>query len=106
MQALSKIRGGSSAPIGRAPLAAAICVDPEKTLRIEQDGCIAAAYLILAAWHFGLGTCWIGDMDRDTVKSLLGIPRAHHVATVTPIGYPLERTIPAPPRRETAYFLR
>ncbi len=85
---LATRRNSSSAPIGRAPLAVAVCADNEKTLRPEQDGCIAAYHFILSAWNFGLGTCWIAAMDRDDVKQELGIPKHHYVATVTPLGYP------------------
>ncbi len=88
---LAALRGENSAPIARAPIAVAICSDPTKTKRLEQDGCIAAYHFLLAAWLFGLGTCWIGAMDRDDAKEVLDIPRDHYIATVTPLGYPAER---------------
>jgi len=97
---LASRREGNSAPIGRAPLAVAICADNDKTLRPEQDGCIAAYHFMLSAWNFGLGTCWIAAMDRDDVKQELGIPRSHYIATVTPLGYPAE--FPAAPQRKQA----
>ncbi|TES93871.1 MAG: hypothetical protein E3J87_01400 [Candidatus Cloacimonadota bacterium] len=61
---------------------------------------MAAYHFTLAAWNFGLGTCWIGGMDRDDVKEALGIPQEHYVATVTPLGYPAEQPEPGS-RRET-----
>jgi nitroreductase len=97
---LAAIREGASSPIGRAPVAVAICSDPAKTKRISVDGDIAAYHLILAAWSLGLGTCWIGGMDRSEVKELLGIPQDHYVATVTGLGYPAER--PSPKERRPA----
>jgi nitroreductase len=96
----ASLRGESSAPIARAPLAVAVCSDPAESKRHVQDGCIAAYHLLLAAWSFGLGTCWIGGMDRDDVKDTLQIPREHHVATITPLGYPAET--PRPPARRAA----
>jgi len=87
-------------PIGNAPMAIAVCADPEKSRRYIQDGCIAAYHLMLAAWCLGLGTCWIADMDRDEVKEKLGIPKNHYVATITPIGWP--EYIPEPPPRKPA----
>ncbi len=87
---LGAIRGGSSAPIARAPFAVAICADPSISPRYIQDGCIFAYHFMLSAWAYGLGTCWIADMDRDEVKEILGIPKDHYVATVTPLGYPAE----------------
>lgn len=97
---LASVRGINSSPIGKAPLAVAICSDPSKSRRYVQDACIAAYHFILAAWTFGLGTCWIAAMDRDDVKKLLGIPLNHYIATVTPLGYP--SFVPAPPERRPA----
>lgn len=100
LEFLASVREKSSAPIARAPLAVAICSDPTKSKRHIQDGCIAAYHFTLAAWNFGLGTCWIGGMDREDVKEALGIPQEHYVATVTPLGYPAEQPEPGS-RRET-----
>jgi nitroreductase len=88
-EALATLRS-PAAPIARAPAAVAICTDPEKTGRPDQDSCIAAYHFILAARLFGLGTCWIAAMDRDEAKDILGIPRSHYIATITPLGYPAE----------------
>lgn len=91
LASLSAVRESSSAPIAQAPMAVAICADPERTPRAVEDACIAAYHFLLAAWAHGLGTCWIGGMDRDDVKEILGIPRNRYIATVTPLGYPAER---------------
>ncbi len=88
LESLAALRGSSSAPIGRAPLAVAACSDPTLTGSPGQDGSIAAYHLMLAARTLELGTCWIGHMDTPEVKGLLGVPADHHVATVTPLGYP------------------
>ncbi|MHA1616793.1 MAG: nitroreductase family protein [Candidatus Njordarchaeales archaeon] len=100
LKKLATIRGGNSAPIGRAPLAVAICSDPSKSRRYVEDACIAAYHFMLAAWSYGLGTCWIAAMDRDDVKEMLGIPKDHYIATVTPLGYP--EYVPEPPPRRPA----
>jgi nitroreductase len=87
---LAAVRGDSSAPLSRAPTAVAVTADPALTPCPVEDACIAAYHLLLAARLHGLGTCWIGRMDRDDVKEILGIPSGHYVATVTPLGYPAE----------------
>jgi nitroreductase len=94
IDALAAVRGGSSAPIGRAPLAVAVVADPEQSGRHVEDGCIMAYHLLLAAWMRGLGTCWIGGMDRQETKTILSIPDEHYVAAVTPVGYPAESPDP------------
>ena len=103
---LSEVRGGSSAPIGRAPVAVAVCSDPDLSKRHIQDGCIAAYHFMLSAWFFGLGTCWIGGMDREEVKKLLKMPLNHYIATITPLGYPVEISPNTPERKELSWFLR
>jgi len=99
------LRGSSTAPLARAPVAVAICADPKKTKRPEQDSCIAAYHFILAAELFGLGTCWLAAMDRQEAKDILEIGREQCIATITPLGYPAE--IPKPiKRREARDFVR
>lgn len=94
---LAGLRGSNSAPIGRAKTAVAVVSDPSKSARHLQDGIIAGYHFLLAAWLYGLGTCWIAAMDRDDVKKALEIPGEHYVATITPLGYPAEQPV-APER--------
>jgi nitroreductase len=51
------------------------------------------------AWALGIGTCWIGTMDRDRASSLLGIGKDEVVTTILPIGYPA--SVPKPTSRKT-----
>jgi nitroreductase len=105
IERIAALRGSSTAPLARAPVAVAICADPKKTKRPEQDSCIAAYHLILAAELFGLGTCWLAAMDRQEAKDILEIGREQCIATITPLGYPAE--IPKPiKRREAREFVR
>lgn len=94
LEALAALRGGSSAPLARAPMGVAVCGDPAKSGAAGTDATIAAVQFLLSAWDHGLGTVWIGAMDRPAVKELLGIPEEHVVATVTPLGFPAERAVP------------
>jgi len=101
LEFLAGLRGESSSPIVKAPMAVAVCTDSQVTRQPMQDGCIAAYHFLLAAKLFNLGTCWIAAMDREDVKEMLGIPLDHYVATITPVGYPAERR-EAPARREAS----
>jgi nitroreductase len=105
LEFLAELRGGSSAPIAKAPMAVVICTDPQVTGQPVQDGCIAAYHFLLAAKLFNLGTCWIAAMDRDDVKEMLGVPLDHYIATITPVGYPAERR-EAAARREASEMVR
>ena len=44
----------------------------------------------LVAWEEGLGSCWIGGVERDRVKRLLDIPARCELITVLPFGYPTD----------------
>ncbi len=99
---LAKIRGKYSAAIGKAPMAVAICSDPDLTGRPVEDGCIAAYHFMLSAWSFGLGTCWIPAMDREDVKGRLNVPQNHYIATITPLGYPKKSTLDPMAMEKTA----
>jgi len=103
---LSRTRGSSSTPLAKAPLAVAICADSTVTGRADQDACIAAYHFMLAAWFFGLGTCWMGGMDREDIKDRLGIPQTDYLATVSPLGYPADRDIKAPERKSAGDYVK
>jgi len=81
------------APYGRfiaeAPLAIAVVTNPSSRWHII-DGSLLTQNLMLAAHALGLGTCWIGTMDRERAKEVLGIPKDKHLLTVIPVGYPAE----------------
>lgn len=79
----------SSGPyIAEAPLAIALAIEGAKNPYI--DAARAAECLMLAAWSEGIGSCWVGGMDRPKIKELLGIPDEAELVTVIPFGYPTE----------------
>jgi len=98
------------APYGRfiaqAPVVVAVVTDPEKSRFHMVDGALAVHNLTLAAWALGLGTCWVGTMDREKAKEILEIPEGKHLLTVLPIGYPAEQPQPRPrkPIEEITYL--
>lgn len=91
IEQLARIRGASSAPIREANCSIVCYVDTSKTGRAEQDGAIASTYFLLAAAQYGVGTCWIGGMDRDDVRELCSIEPHMHISMVSPLGWPEER---------------
>ena len=56
--------------------------------------------LALAAWTFGIGTCWIGRINRENVKGLLNLKENDDLLTVLPLGYP-KGEIPKPRSRKS-----
>ena len=65
-----------------------------------HDTCFASFQLILAAWSYGIGSCWIGRIERDNVKEILGLKEKDFLLTVLTLGYP-KGYIPEPrPRKK------
>jgi nitroreductase len=71
-----------------APLAIAVVTEGARAPLI--DGTRAISSMQLVAWEEGLGSCWIGSVDREGVKRLLGLPEACELITVLPFGYPTD----------------
>jgi nitroreductase len=82
--------------IEHANCAVAVVTDPTNSWH-EIDGARAVQNMELAGWNEGVGTCWIGSLDRERIKHLLGIPQHLHLLTILPFGYPAE---PNAPRRK------
>lgn len=79
----------SSGPyIANAPLAIALAIEGAKNPYI--DATRAAECLMLAAWAEGIGSCWVGGIDRPRAKELLGIPAEAELVTIIPFGYPTD----------------
>ncbi|MBY8979258.1 MAG: nitroreductase family protein [Candidatus Lokiarchaeota archaeon] len=55
--------------------------------------------LALAAWAYGIGTCFIGNVNRDNVKKILGLHEKDFLLTVLPLGYPSGNIPKARPRK-------
>jgi nitroreductase len=53
----------------------------------KNDLGIAFEHIILAATNLGLGTCWMGQSNREEfVRDLLEIPEKYKVVALTPVG--------------------
>lgn len=85
--------------IGDAPAVIVACAETDgHIMRCGQpcypiDVAIALDHISLAAVASGLGTCWIGAFDEESVKEVLGIPDHIRVVELMPIGYPSDPSI-------------
>jgi len=75
-----------------ASFAMVIITDPTNKWH-EIDGARAVQNISLAAWNEGVGTCWIGSIDREKIMEKLDIPEELYVLTVLPFGYPEQFTV-------------
>ena len=79
----------------KAPVIIVGCVDPSISPTWNLvDFAIAFEHIVLAATNFGLGTCWMGRLENETIKKALNIPDTIKLIAVTPLGYPAEKPEP------------
>jgi nitroreductase len=77
-----------------APVAIAGCADIKSLLTgrwAVVDATIAMENMVIAAWTFGIGSCWIGACNEERVKELLRIPDKWKFVALLTLGYPAEQ---------------
>lgn len=80
--------------ISEAPVLVVACCEPGHAF----DTAIALDHLVLAAVNEGLGACWVGWLEREPLKRILGLPEATEVPVIIPLGFP-DETPAAKPRK-------
>jgi nitroreductase len=75
--------------VARAAMAVVIATpDPAQRWSIPFDAGQAAAYMQLAAWELGIGSCLVAVYETEKVRALLGIPDDLHPYAALSFGYP------------------
>lgn len=89
------IRPAADPQDGQKPVAyILILVDSEiKKEGYDVDAGAAVENLLLTATEEGLGTAWLGAIDRKKIKELLNIPDKYIIHTIVAIGYPAETPV-------------
>jgi nitroreductase len=59
-------------------------------LRACSDLSISSAFLVLRAEELGLGSCYVGLLDKERVKPLVGVPSDYDVHFAITLGFPGE----------------
>ena len=93
--------------MGKAPVHIVISSEPEKSKRFYgvrgerlytiQDCAAVAENMLLAAHSLGLGACWVGAFNEETVKRALGFPESFVLHMIITIGY-ADETPEMPPK--------
>ncbi len=95
-----------------ASMIIACCADPDLSVKPSElifsdadmqgkagrDLAFASQNLVLRATELGLGTCYIGIVDRKKIKEILNIPEKYLLPYVIIAGYPAEEPRPTPRR--------
>jgi nitroreductase len=87
--------------VKRAPLAIAIV--GKKSISPNWyiiDTSLVSMNMMLMAWSLGIGTCWIGSMDRKKAKEILKLNEDDYLLTILPFGY-IKGSIPKPSLRKS-----
>jgi len=89
------------AHVGEAPLLIVMCGNagnPAYRRFLHEDIGLAGGQIMLQAKALGLGTCWIGALDRKAVAGILKIPDHLEIVGLLTVGFPAEDP-PPPPRK-------
>ena len=74
---------------GAALGVAIITPDPNIRFNVMFDAGQSAAYMQLAAWELGIGSCLATIYQHDQARQLLGFPDEMHLRVAISFGYPL-----------------
>jgi len=75
---------------------------PEPTAKFQTmfDAGQAAAYMQLAAWELGVGSCLASIYEAERARQILAFPAEWHLRIAISFGYPLnEEKLTAPPKK-------
>ena len=59
----------------------------------KHDCGAAAQNMMLTAWEEGIGSCWIGSLQREDLRTLLDIDERYEIDTVIAFGYADEKAV-------------
>ena len=82
-------------PEGARPVAyLIILINTEmKPKQGEVDASAAIENMILAALEEGVGSCWMGAIDRDQLRQIFEVPPKYQINSVIALGYPDEAPV-------------
>ena len=85
---------------GAALGVAILTPDPGQRFQVMFDAGQSAAYMQLAAWELGIGSCLASIYQQEIARQILGYPEDLYLYIAISFGYPLEeKVLNAPPRR-------
>lgn len=93
LQALSKAGPWTGHLAGAAMGVAILTPDPNIKFQLMFDAGQSAAYMQLAAWELGVGSCLATVYEPELVRSILGFPEEWHARICISFGYPTPEAI-------------
>jgi nitroreductase len=89
------------AHVSEAPLLIVLCGNARNPVYrqfLHEDIGLAGSHIMLQAKALGLGTCWIGGLDRKAIAGILKVPDHLEIVGLLTVGFPAED--PDPPDRK------
>lgn len=89
------------AHVEEAPALIVLCGDASNRVYrqfLHEDVGLAGAQIMLQAKALGLGTCWLGGVDREAIGDVLQTPPGMEIVGLLTVGFPAED--PAPRARK------
>lgn len=100
LKALSQCGEWASHIAGAALCVAILTPDPDSKFQIMFDAGQAAAFMQLAAWELGVGSCPASLYDFELSRKILAFPPEWHLRIALSFGYALEEEkLSAPPKK-------
>ncbi|HEY73709.1 MAG: hypothetical protein B6I35_09905 [Anaerolineaceae bacterium 4572_32.2] len=87
------------AHVEEAPLLIVLCGNGRNRIYrqfLHEDVGLAGSQIMLQAKALGLGTCWLGGLDREAIASVLKLPEHVEVIGLLTVGFPAEEPDPTP----------
>ena len=81
-------------PEGKRPIAyIVLLINKEINKYGEKDAAAAIENMILTALEKGIGSCWIGSIERGRLRQVLKVPKEYKIDSVLALGYPDEKSV-------------
>ena len=83
-------------PADKRP-AAYIIVLMDKSIGNDKSNSVDAAAaienMLISAWSMGIGSCWLGAIDREKIRQICKVPEGFDIDSVVALGYPDETPV-------------
>ena len=70
----------------------------------QHDFGAAAQNIMLAAYNIGIGSCWMGAIDRDQIREILNVSEQYQIDTLVALGYPKEKSVMEEAKDSIKYY--
>lgn len=100
LKALSECGQWAGHLAGAALGVAILTPDPQEKFQTMFDAGQAAAFMQLAAWELGVGSCPASIYEFERARQILGFPPEWHLRIALSFGYPADESVlAAPPKK-------